>query len=67
VTLLLYKPLVTALRRAHLISARRTSTEATSAEAPQSPRRMLNKTMIIPAAVVLLTCLLVLLAWMGVI
>jgi riboflavin transporter FmnP len=65
VTLLLYKPLVTALRRAGLISATRrdAGTAASSSGAPQSPKRSLNKSMMIPAAVVLLTCILVLLAW----
>jgi riboflavin transporter FmnP len=68
VTLLLYKPLVTALRRARLIpAARKAGEEGPSAEASQGPKRALHKAMAIPAAVVLLTCLLVLLAWAGVI
>jgi riboflavin transporter FmnP len=71
VTLLLYKPLVTALRRANLISPRPSrsagGTEGVSAKTLRSQRRALHKSMAIPAAVVLLTCLLVLLAWMGII
>jgi riboflavin transporter FmnP len=66
VTLLLYKPLVTALRRARLISVTRGGA-VLSEEAPRNPRQQFSKAMMIPAAIVLLTCALVLLAWAGVI
>jgi riboflavin transporter FmnP len=67
VTLLLYKPLANALRRARLIPAARKAGTGSSAEASQNPRRPLNKAMMLPTAVVLLTCVLVLLAWAGII
>jgi hypothetical protein len=68
VTLLLYKPLVTALRRAHLITVRSGDTaENSSSGAPQGKKRASGKAMMIPAAVVLITCVLLLLAWSGVI
>ncbi|MDR2088830.1 MAG: ECF transporter S component [Clostridiales Family XIII bacterium] len=59
-SVLLYKRLVTALRRAQLIPPTRSA-------GTEAPRRASNKALMIPAAVVLLTCALVLLAWAGII
>jgi riboflavin transporter FmnP len=68
VTLLLYKPLVTALRRAHLIAARSgDAADGSLGGAPQGKKRASGKAMMIPAAVVLITCVLLLLAWSGII
>jgi riboflavin transporter FmnP len=59
-TLLLYKPLVTALRRARLVAPTR-GTESVS------PQRRSPLVVMIPAALVLLTCVLLVLAWAGII
>jgi riboflavin transporter FmnP len=67
VTLLLYKPLVTALRRANLIAPVRARTEEASGETPQTQRRAFNKAVMIPAVLVLITCAMLLLAWSGII
>ncbi|MDR1247617.1 MAG: ECF transporter S component [Clostridiales Family XIII bacterium] len=68
VTLLLYKPLVTALRRAHLIAFRSAGAAAGSlGGAPQGKKHASGKAMMIPVAVVLLTCVMLLLAWSGII
>ncbi|MDR2771633.1 MAG: ECF transporter S component [Clostridiales Family XIII bacterium] len=62
VTLLLYKPLVTALRRAQLIAATRGDGAVQQGRSPGKPLLLL-----LPAVAVLITCALVLLAWAGVI
>jgi riboflavin transporter FmnP len=67
VTLLLYKPLVTALRRAHLIAARNGEETGNPSGAPESKKRVSGKAYMIPSAVVLFTCVMLLLAWSGVI
>jgi riboflavin transporter FmnP len=61
VTLLLYKPLVTALRRANLIAATR------GGDGAASPGRSPGKILLLPALIVLITCVLTLLAWADVI
>jgi hypothetical protein len=61
VTLLLYKPLVTALRRARFIAPTRGN-----AAASRKPSRG-GAAMMIPAALVFITCALFLLAWAGII
>jgi hypothetical protein len=59
-TLLLYKPLVTALRRARLVPSTRGSESA-------SRQRRSPAVVMIPAALVLITCVFFVLAWAGVI
>jgi hypothetical protein len=66
ITLLLYKPLVNALRRSRLIADKRPASDGADA-ALQVRKGMFNKRMMIPAAVILITCLLLLLAWAGII
>jgi hypothetical protein len=66
ITLLLYKPLVNALRRSRLIADKRPAADGAGA-APQARKGAFSKRMMIPAAVILITCLLLLLAWAGII
>jgi hypothetical protein len=69
VTLLVYKPLVTALRRARLISATRRGggTGDAPAEAARAVKRAPGKGVMIASAIVLITCVMLLLAWADVI
>jgi riboflavin transporter FmnP len=65
ITLLLYKPLVTALRRSRLISA--ASVGGAQNAAVSGQKGIFKKSTMIPVAVVLITCLMLLLAWADVI
>jgi riboflavin transporter FmnP len=68
ITLLLYKPLVNTLRRAHLVSATRGArTENLSDASSRDERRARSRGLMILAAIILITCTMTLLAWSNII